>query len=500
MFPAGAARGTTARVTAAGTFPTWPVRVWASDPAVTGTADAEKGSLKLTVGRDAKPGLCWLRLFDRAGGASPLRPFVVGVLPDVAEAEPNDMPSKPQRISDPAVVNGKLAKNGDVDCFAVEMAKGHTLVASVEAHTALRSPMDAVLQIVSPHGAVLEQNHDHDGLDPRLAFTAPAAGTYLVRLFAFPAEPDSSIRHFGSEACVYRLTVTTGGFVEAFTPLAVEAGKKQLLALRGWNLTKPSHRLSGRADHFVAAQAANGGTARRELHPCFDLTRGPTPEALAPPFTVTGRVSVPGEPAVVPFTAEKGTPLTVRVDVPSPLPLRPVVRLTDATGKLLATAEPAKLAADCEATFTPTVAGLVRIEVRDLYRAGGQEYDFLLRVTPNVRDFAPTVTTDRLIVVAGKPFDVSVTVGGKHGFADELTWTVEGLPPTVTFRPVEPAGKAKANAIVLRFESETPGFGGPVRIVAATKSQTRTATAKLADFETTTTDMWLTVAPPVQNK
>ena len=108
-----------------------------------------------------------------------------------------------------------------MDGFAVALTRGQTLVASLEAERHLGSPMDAVLQVVSPDGFVLAQNDDDIGRDPRIVFEAPSAGTYIVRLFAFPAKPDSSIRFAGGSDYVYRLTLTTGGFIDYAFPLAV---------------------------------------------------------------------------------------------------------------------------------------------------------------------------------------------------------------------------------------------------------------------------------------
>ena len=109
--------------------------------------------------------------------------------------------------SSAVVINGRLNKSGDVDTFAVEMKKNQTLVASMEANRRLGSPMDGVLQIVSGRGFVLEQNDDHCGFDPQIAFVAESDGTYFVRAFAFPAKPNSSIRFSGAANYIYRLTV-----------------------------------------------------------------------------------------------------------------------------------------------------------------------------------------------------------------------------------------------------------------------------------------------------
>ena len=101
--------------------------------------------------------------------------------------------------------------------------------------------MDAVLQVVSADGFVLAQNDDDVGRDPRIVFEAPAAGTYIVRLFAFPATPDSSIRFAGGSAFVYRLTLTTGGFLDHAFPLAVGRDGPRAVEAIGWNIPEDSH-------------------------------------------------------------------------------------------------------------------------------------------------------------------------------------------------------------------------------------------------------------------
>jgi len=193
LLPSGGQRGTTVEVTAGGTFPTWPLQTWVDRPGVTIAPAADKGKLSVAIAGDAPCGLYWMRLFDAAGASAPL-PFVVGTINEVLEQEPNNDPDKSQSVaSAPVVVNGRLGANGDVDMFAIALRKGQTLVASLEAHETLGSPVDAVMQIVSPRGDVLAYNHDEHGLDPQIVFAAPADGSYLVRVFGFPATPNQTI-------------------------------------------------------------------------------------------------------------------------------------------------------------------------------------------------------------------------------------------------------------------------------------------------------------------
>ena len=60
--------------------------------------------------------------------ASPPRAFIIGTLPEVTEKKPNDELQQSQPLkSSSAVINGVLAKSGDVDSFAVSLKKGQTL-------------------------------------------------------------------------------------------------------------------------------------------------------------------------------------------------------------------------------------------------------------------------------------------------------------------------------------------------------------------------------------
>ena len=481
LSPAGGERGTTIAVIATGTFDAWPVRVWSSSPSVLAKAEKEKGKFAVTLAKDAPLGAHWLRFHDDTG-ASPLRPFLVGEFPEIAETEPNDDPKTAPVIAMPTVVNGVLGKSGDVDCFRVKLAKGQTLVASLEAHRTLRSPMDAVLQLVSDTGAVVGQNHDVRGLDPELVFTAPAEGTYAVRLFAFPSQPDSSIRHFGSPACVYRLTLATGCFVDFATPLAVERDREATLNLRGWNLKDKSVKLGKNEDRFGIV---------REPHPCFD---SPTDKPLSPPFTVTGFVEKAGSPSVVLVAGTARKPLAIRLEN-AELSLNPILRIAGADGKLLSKFEPSVLNNAIEAAFTPPTTATCRFEVRDLFDSAGPRHAYRLRVVPAIPDLDAKVATDRFIIAVGTPLDIPITVQRRHGFTGELVAFAENLPEGIAVEVAPPQPKPDPNTLTLRLTATKPIAGGPIRIGVAKKGDDafrRVASATLADFDRPAPHMWLT--------
>src|SRR4029077_11851714 len=111
--------------------------------------------LAICVAADAEPGVRWVRVYDEEGATS-LRPFILGTLPEIVESEPNDDPQPPQLIGlASSTVNGRLSPSGDVDGYSVSLDRGQKLVADLEASRHLGSPMDAVLQVVSATGFVL---------------------------------------------------------------------------------------------------------------------------------------------------------------------------------------------------------------------------------------------------------------------------------------------------------------------------------------------------------
>ncbi len=118
------------------------------------------------------------------------RPFGVDMLPEIFEAEPNNLPFQAQTIEDSLVVNGRIEKPGDYDCFRFEGRKGETLSIEVFARR-LDSPLDARLVLLDPEEHILAISDDEvdrgAGLvthhaDSLLHVELPESGTYIIRL------------------------------------------------------------------------------------------------------------------------------------------------------------------------------------------------------------------------------------------------------------------------------------------------------------------------------
>jgi len=520
LFPAGLERGKTAVIAAAGTLEPWPVEIWVDRPGVKVTPAGEKGKLNVEAAADAEPGTYWVRLFN-AEGAAALRPLIVGTLAELSEKEPNDRATEATPLTATAMtVNGQLAAKGDVDTFAIEARKGQTLVAAMTAHKGLGSPMDASLQILSPQGFVLAQNDDDAALDPLLTYVAPADGKYLVRTFAFPSAPDSSINYAGDPKFVYRLTITTAGFIDHAFPLAVSRGAATELRASGWNLkddlllkptlpeAPPQGPLFGREEVATIWQADLAGLATARIVPQpGQVEQEPNdaakPQAVTIPAYVSGRLSEAKDGDAFRFEAKKGSKFEIRAAARAMgSQLDAVLKVIAPDGKQLAQADDVKESRDPVLTFAAPVDGAYTVEVADLHRRGGPRFFYLLSIEPATPDVEVNAVAESYSVAEGKTVEVALTIERDAGYAGELEISAVGLPEGVTAAPVKSLPKdATAKAVKLMLTSEKGTYRGPLSLVAkGDGGLVRRVRTPLTGLGTSSGALWLTVTGPPADK
>ena len=476
FFPAGGQRGQTIEVNASGEYGNWPVQIWADRPGITATCEADKGKLKIAIDPTAGAGIYWLRLLD-GDGASALKPFVVGTLPEVADAETNDSPEKAQRVEAGVVVNGKLAKNDDVDGFAVPLKQGEQLVAVLQANSQLGSPMDAVLQVcelierrsssiqqaATTEAFVAAQSHDGIGLDPHLVYTAPRDGNYLVRLFAFPAEPNSTIGFAGGDNFVYRLTITKGGYVEHVLPLTLPLAAIQAKA-HGWNLppettidvpsldatanplAPPDDPLAWLFHHAAAGAIALPRSGETSIIAAED-SEPAKPQEVSLPSIISGRIEAAGDADAFSFQGAKGQ--KVQADVESAelgFPLDGMLVLLDATGKTIAESDDTGRG-DRDPNLTATLPddGVYRLVIRDLHGRGGLRFAYRLSLETPQPDFSLALAGDSIVLSGAGPLEIPLTVTGQEGFKGPAEIHAIGLPTGVTADPLSVEAAAASN-------------------------------------------------------
>ena len=505
LFPAGGQRGQQVSVTAAGTFGAWPAQVWVNRDGLQVECDKDKGKLKITVDAEAAAGTYWLRLHD-AEGASTLRPFLVDSLPEVEEKEPNNEVAAAQALDQSSIVNGRLQAGGDVDGFAISAQAGQTLVASLQAHQTLASPMDAVLQICREDGKVLEQNDDARGIDPQIAFEVPRDGKYLVRAFAFPVTPNSTIGFAGAATFIYRLTITTNGFVDHAVPLAAQPEQEKALSLFGWNISGEAQPLTKQAtygEYLVAfrpelSSSIELAPTRHAVIAAADDSTADKPQAITIPAIITGRIGKPRDEDVFQFSATKGQKITFRVESDSlGFVLDPLLQILAADGKVIGEVDDSNRKRDCELTQTIPADGDYRLLIRDVYRHGGFRYVYRLSAAEATPDFVLKLAADSFVLTAGKPLEVPITVERKNGFQGVIEIAAKDLPAGVTADVVKSEAKGDSSkAVKLVLKSDAGPISTPFQLVGSCQEPAELAHHASFSLGSTTTQcsvVWLTV-------
>ena len=527
LFPAGGQRGTKVVVTCAGIF-TWPVKV--SAPGLEVVPAKEAGKLEVSIPKDLAADRVWIRLYN-SEGASTAAPFLIDNLKEIMEQEPNDEPRTAQVLADAnVVVNGILEKIADVDCFAVRLTAGQTLVAIVDANDRLGSPMDPILQITNPEGFVLAENNDGVHLDPRLTFTPIKSGTYIVRLFAFSSTPNTTIALGGGANYVYRLTLTTGPYVTHSIPLSASHEKPGAVEVLGWNVP-PKTMLP------VAPFGGSKDTEHFERENPNDLKLSPAARlgfAFAPNLAGWARVRLTSDAvsSVIGIDPKKETPLTLPASVTGLLrtarqidtfrvplkkerqfiasvesnslgfPFDPAVKLTAPDGKVVLNVAGSGPNREALIVHTPAKDGDFQLAVSDRFRLGGDRCFYRLSVRLDEPDFELTATVDSIVAAPGKPAELPIKVQRRAGSVGPITIQAIGLSPGVTAVPVvvEPTGPLVT--VTLKLATTGRAFSGPVRIVGKAKQPreierfVRTAPRLGATFES----IWLTVIEAPKSK
>jgi hypothetical protein len=505
LFPAGAGQGQTVKVSAGGTFDQWPTTVWVSGRGVTATPEKEKGQLRVVVAADAEIGVHMFRVYDK-DGASSLVPFLIERGPEILEAEPNDDPQLPQKIdSNPVVINGRLSKSGDVDGYAFALRKGQKLTVSLQANTVLKSPMDGVLQLVSPAGFVVAQNDDMIGKDPRIVYDVPADGRYIARVFAFPSKPDSTIAFAGGDTYIYRLTVTTGGFLDFAFPFTIPLDCPCQVEAMGTNIPDAARMIKVTdsrdtdIDILVRHDLLTGSAYVRRVGISAAIEAEPNdrehPHKIAAPVSLSGRIDSRNDIDAFAVRLTKGQAYKIAVESRSMnLPLDAVLQIVDASGKILNESDDQGNNRDPELKYTPTADGEYRVVVSDLNRRGGPRYAYLLTIATPVADFRLSLAAERFDAAPGKPTSVIVTIDRKDGFAGPIEITAKDLPSGFSAKPVtSKKGDASEKSVTLSVVADDCACPGAFQIVGKSGTLTHLAELTIPASNTKWTWPWIAV-------
>jgi hypothetical protein len=266
VFPAGAQAGTTVTVALEGSALDGLRDIRATIPGLI-VKKVETNRFSLTIPTGTPPGVYDLRAVGLHGISSP-RAFFVSHRAECLEKEPNDTTDTAQPIPLDVVVNGRIDKPGDLDCYRFEAKSGQRVVLECWARR-IDSQLRAVLEVYDAAGKRLAVNRGHAGLDPLVDFRVPADGTYIAKVF--------DLSFLGGATHFYRLDVDTKPRVEFALPCIVERGKTTRVKLFGRNLTPRAPDQKPKAENDLDLECVEV-----EVTPPRAAPDGPIPLPLRP--------------------------------------------------------------------------------------------------------------------------------------------------------------------------------------------------------------------------
>jgi hypothetical protein len=450
LVPPGGQIGTAVEVTLEGKPGSEPLQAWSEqgELAIDWNQQPDKATIKIPA--DAQPGIHWLRIYNPFG-ATELLPFFVGTLPEIAEIEPNNQLAQAQPIV-PSTVNGVLHKSGEVDMFAIAVEGDQTVTATVQANRELGSPMDAVLELLDPNGTVIASNDDDLGNDPRIEMTIPSGGLYHLRIFAFPAAPDSTIRLAGSSNYAYRLTVAIDGLPESDSTFA----------------------------------------------------ESPAPEAVefTVPWSASGVIGQPAETDQFAFAGSSGQSLTIAIAARQHFSrLDPLAVLKTESGTVVKEFDDIS-GTDPDVSFETTLPadGRYVLEVKDRFGHGGQRYTYHATVSASSPSYSAKMAANAVVLTADKALEIPITIDRQHGFNERILVIAAGLPSGVTAEPVisEPEGDSSKQVVLkIARQATAAASSGPIQIVS--KDESNQAIVPIIsprpNSKQPVNQIWLTVSP-----
>ncbi len=503
LFPAGAQRGTEVEVQLGGDYMPGPCRLISAGDGLTVEPVEGTNRYRFRIADEATVGLREVRLSSVQGASSPF-PFVVGDLPEVVQVE-SPQPLEITKL--PVTANGRLETAGDIDEYAVTLAAGEQIVCAATTRS-LRSSVDPMLRLLDAVGKPVAESFAHRSADALLTFRAPQAGRYVLQLFDFQMG--------GGADSVYRLTITTGPWLDYALPAGVSRDSETAVTVFGWNLPGPkgeSHVVRvppQSADAYELKLPGGANWLSLPVGKAAEITETEPNDVAAQavvltiPTTVNGRLQTPGDVDVFAFDAKQKEKIALELQSAElDFPTDGVLAIFDDKGKQLVELDDSKTSRDPSLRFTAPADGRYFVSLRDRSGGGGVEYVYRLQLSALRPELTARANAASLYVSTGQTVNLPVLVERVDGLADELEVTAEGMPAGVTVASVAVPAKTPGT-VQLPFTAgdKIAPIAGLVRIVVRSKAAGATGErfariAESAAATTTSESLWLAVGPEI---
>ena len=438
--------------------------------------------VELEIPTDALAGVHRFRLVSKRGVSNALmfRVNSDAVLDETSQ--PHQTPSTARQVDIPAVVNGRVASDGEEDYYAFELTQARELRFEVFCKTPGKPPddvgLDPELTLYEQTGSWFDKerttrlayNDDpssyHVSRLPQLTYRFLKKGRYLVGVGAFlgGGSPhysyqlrisDSSAPTFAQLDRNGRNRVPAPWKERAFRR-PIGSGRLALLESRsassnGTGADGPLTNGAASSHEEPVQSGANGRGSQPSIILVNEQENGEKEGntlSVSVPGIAEGTIDRPGDVDRYTFKAERGQQVAFEVETPQvgPPQFNPRFGILDEEGRelfsnvykrlgrqltfYLKTVEPKTL-------YTFERSGEYSLVVSDLTRRfGNAGFRYRLLLRPQIPHVGEVRTdTDRLNLVAGQASKITVTTDQEEGYSGDIALVLEGLPEGVEFFP-----------------------------------------------------------------
>ena len=221
------------------------------------------------------------------------------------------------------------------------------------------------------------------------------------------------------------------------------------------------------------------------------------PQTISIPAVIGGELETPADQDVFRFSATKGQVIELEVISRSlGYSMDPLMQVSDATGKVLKEVDDTGKQRDCQLSFTSPADGLYDLLVRDLHHHGGSRYVYRIDAKLREADFQLKLANEVFVVKSKAMVEIPLEVIRSHGFAEEISVSIAGLPEGFAAETVKSMPKGdSAKGVKLVIKGSGAAFSGPIKISGATADgkKSRVAYYQVGNLNWQRTDPWLTV-------
>ncbi|MEO2045583.1 MAG: hypothetical protein ABGX16_03295 [Pirellulales bacterium] len=424
-------------------------------------------------------------------GATQLRPFIVGNLPEVIEDEEQTTAGHPQSITLPVTINGRIFPRADFDEYRFTAAAGTIVSCEVVSHR-LGHKLDTRLELRDQVGQLIAEADDHVGPDSLLITKIPGDGEYVLRIHDIAFE--------GGQDYVYRLSLRTGPCVTHIYPAGANQQMGGKVRLYGpgmgadgtldWQTTWNGDRHENAESGWSMPEGVNVfcplPTSKLaqliEAEPNDDDAKA---QRITLPMAIHGRAQTLGDVDTFVFTAAEGENFVFDIFARRLVsPVTALVTVHNTAGEQIG-----RHNGDGPLYFAAPSAGDYTLRIGDLYRQthAGDEYIYRVLAQHSPPDFQLHLATDNLGLEPGATTKCKLLVSRLGGFDGEVRLNVAGLPEGITLDthviPAREKGPASDNGSFAQNEIElslTAAADAPIGFTARVKI---VGTATIADTE-----------------